>query len=122
VTRQAGDGRDAVPEARVRGEHRREQRVQEGTEDRGRADGEEQIGAEQGETGHETGARPERRADEGVGAAGVVVPLGQPDEPVGDKGHPDEAEEEHERNGLADRADDPLPVAGHGQRGAHEAE
>jgi hypothetical protein len=119
---QAEHGRDAVAEAGALTGERREQRVEEGPEDRCGADREEEVRAEEREAGDEPGPRPERRTHQRVGAAGVVVPLGQPDEPVGDQRDADEAQEEHERDGLADRADDPLAVAGHGQRGTHEAE
>jgi hypothetical protein len=45
----------------------------------------------------------------------VVQVPGQPDEAVADKGHADEADQEHQRDGLSHGADQALAVARHRQ-------
>ncbi len=73
------------------------------------------VGAEHREAGEEAGPRPDGAAHQSVRRSGVVEVAGQPDEAVPDERHPDQADDEHQRDGLADGGDQALAVARHRQ-------
>ncbi|MEV5987522.1 hypothetical protein AB0L85_21310 [Streptomyces sp. NPDC052051] len=89
----------------------------------GQGAGEEgQVRSEQGESAEESGARADGASGQGVYGAGVADVPRQAPEPVADEGDAEQAEEEDERDGGADRARDPGAVESHGERRAHHAD
>ena len=94
---------------------RGDERVGERRGQRERADRERPVGAEHREAGEESGPRPDGAADQSVRRAGVVEVAGQPDEAVADQRHPDQADQEHQRDRLPNGADQALTVSRHRQ-------
>ena len=107
--------RRVVPDARAAEERRSEEA------DLGDVGGdEERVRGEQRPAGEEAGARPERRARERVGRAGVVEEARQPDEGVRDQRDRDRGEEKRERHGAADEARGRDAVQRHRRRRRHD--
>ena len=75
------------------------------------ADGETHVGAEHRETREESRPRPDGATDQSVCRPGVIEVAGQPDEAVADQRHPDQADQEHQRDRLADGGDQTLTVS-----------
>ncbi len=102
------------------------QRVQERLgEDTGRGEGADEkgeVGAQQGEAAEETGAGADGGPGQGVDGTGLVEVLGQPPEAVGDQADTEQAEQEDEGDGLADRGCHSGPVEAHGECRPHEAD